>query len=257
MTVKFSANLGFLWQELSLPDAIRAAKTFGFDAVELHWPYNESVDRLKAALDETCLPLLGLNTVRGKVEAGENGLAALPGREGEAQAAIRQALDYAIALDASNIHVMAGKAEGGLAHATYIANLTIACELAAVHGKTILIEPLNDRDAPGYFLRTTDQAIAIIKEVGHANLKLMFDCYHVQIMEGDLCRRFARLIPHIGHVQIAAVPDRGEPDRGEIDYAYVLSQLADLGWGRPVGAEYRPRAGTVDGLNWMAQLKGK
>lgn len=257
MATLFSANLGFLWQEHSLPDAIRAAKTAGFDAVEFHWPYNESVDRLKAALDETGLPLLGLNTVRGKVEAGENGLAALPGREGEAQAAIRQALDYATVLNAGNIHVMAGKADGDLAHATYVANLTIACELAAAHGKTILIEPLNERDAPGYFLRTTDQAIAIIKEVGHANLKLMFDCYHVQIMEGDLCRRLARVMPHIGHVQIAAVPDRGEPDRGEIDYAFVLSELAELGWNKPVGAEYRPRAATADGLGWMSSFAAK
>ncbi|WP_137134062.1 TIM barrel protein [Rhizobium sp. FKY42] len=255
MAIRFSANLGFLWQELTLPDAIRAAKSAGFDAVECHWPYNESVDRLKTALDETGLPMLGLNTVRGKVEAGENGLTALPGRELEAQTAIRQALDYSVALDVPNIHVMAGKASGEMAHATYVANLTIACELAAAQGKTILIEPLNSRDAPDYFLSTTAQAVSVIEEVGHANLKIMFDCYHVQIMEGDLCRRFERLMPHIGHVQIAAVPDRGEPDSGEIDYPYVLSRLAFLGWDHPVGAEYRPRATTDAGLGWMSKFE--
>lgn len=255
MVTRFSANLGFLWQELSLPDAIRAAKAAGFDAVECHWPYNESVDRLKSALDETGLPMLGLNTVRGNVAAGENGLAALPGREAEAQAAIRQAMDYAMALGVPNIHVMAGKAEGDLAQATYVANLTIACELAAAQGKTILIEPLNSRDAPGYFLTTTDQALGVIREVGHVNLKLMFDCYHVQIMEGDLCRRFERLMPYIGHVQIAAVPDRGEPDQGEINYPYVLEKFDLLGWSQPIGAEYRPRSGTDNGLGWMTSFK--
>jgi hypothetical protein len=161
----FSANLGFLWQELPLPDAIRAAKAAGFDAVECHWPYNFDTGAVAAALRETGLTMLGLNTSRGNVESGDNGLAAIPGREDEAQAAIRQAVDYAVAIGALNIHVMAGKAEGEAAHRTFVANLTYACERAAAHGITILIEPLNHRDAPGYFLKTSGQAVAIISQV--------------------------------------------------------------------------------------------
>lgn len=255
MTIRFSANLGFLWQDRPLPDAIHAAKIAGFDAVECHWPYHESVDAVRVALQETGLAMLGLNTLRGKVEQGENGLTALPGREAEAQAAIRQALDYAVALGARNVHVMAGKASGEDAHATYVANLTIACDLAANHGITILIEPLNSRDAPGYFLQTTAQARTIIDEVGRGNLKLMFDCYHVQIMEGDLCRRMESLLPFIGHVQIAAVPDRREPDHGEIHYPFVLKHLAALGYDAPVGAEYRPASTTEAGLGWLVPYR--
>jgi hydroxypyruvate isomerase len=164
----FSANLGFLWQELPLPDAIRAAKAAGFDAVECHWPYNFDTGAVAAALRETGLTMLGLNTSRGNVESGDNGLAAIPGREDEAQAAIRQAVDYAVAIGALNIHVMAGKAEGEAAHRTFVANLTYACERAAAHGITILIEPLNHRDAPGYFLKTSGQAVAIISQVAAA-----------------------------------------------------------------------------------------
>ncbi len=251
----FSANLGFLWQELPLPDAIRAAKAAGFDAVECHWPYNFDAGAVAAALRETGLTMLGLNTSRGNVEAGDNGLAAIPGRENEAQAAIRQAVDYAVAIGALNIHVMAGKAEGEAAHRTFVANLTYACERAAAHGITILIEPLNHRDAPGYFLKTSEQAVAIISQVAANNLKLMFDCYHLQIMEGDISKRLEALQPHIGHVQIAAVPDRAEPDHGELDYRHIVRLLDSLGYEKPLGAEYRPRTTTDAGLSWLSELK--
>lgn len=251
----FSANLGFLWQELSLPDAIRAAKAARFDAVECHWPYNYDADSVAAALRETGLTMLGLNTSRGNVEAGDNGLAAIPGREEEAQAAIRQAVDYAVAIGALNIHVMAGKAEGEAAHRTFVANLAYACECAAAHGITILIEPLNHRDAPGYFLKSSGQAVAIIQEVVASNLKLMFDCYHLQIMEGDISKRLEALQPHIGHVQIAAVPDRAEPDHGELDYRHIVRLLDALGYEKPLGAEYRPKTTTDAGLSWLSGLK--
>ena len=251
----FSANLGFLWQELPLPDAIRAAKAAGFDAVECHWPYNFDAGAVAAALRETGLTMLGLNTSRGNIEAGDNGLAAIPGRENEAQAAIRQAVDYAVAIGALNIHVMAGKAEGEAAHRTFVANLTYACERAAAHGITILIEPLNHRDAPGYFLKTSEQAVAIISQVAANNLKLMFDCYHLQIMEGDISKRLEALQPHIGHVQIAAVPDRAEPDHGELDYRHIVRLLDTLGYEKPVGAEYRPKTTTDAGLSWLSELK--
>lgn len=250
--IQFSANLGFLWTDLSLPDAIRAARSAGFAAVECHWPYETDPSAVKAALDETGLPMLGLNTARGDLGAGENGLSALPGREADARAAIDQALAYARAIGAGAVHVMAGFAEGREAEVTFVSNLTYACQQAG--DITILIEPLNRHDAPGYFLSTTDQAQGIIAQVGAPNLKLMFDCYHVGRMEGDLVTRFAALRPIIGHVQFASVPDRGVPDAGEINYGFVFAELARLGWDRPLGAEYRPKGPTGDTLGWMKSL---
>ena len=249
--LRFSANLGFLWQELSLPDAIRAAKAAGFAAVECHFPYDTPAETVRQALTETGLRMLGLNTTRGRVETGDNGLAAVPGREDEARRSIDQAIDYAAAIGAQNIHVMAGKSKGEEAHDTFIANLRHACERAGKVGATILIEPLNHRDAPGYFLQTTDQALDIISAVGAQNIKLMFDCYHVQIMQGDLTHRLQAHLDAIGHIQIAAVPDRHEPDHGEIDYGYVLRFLEKLGYDRPIGAEYRPATTTEGGLSWL------
>lgn len=249
----FSANLGFLFTDRPLPDAIRAAAAAGFDAVECHWPYEVPAEDVKAALAETGLPMLGLNTRRGR--PGENGLSALPGREAEAREEIDRALAYAEAIGAANVHVMAGFAAGPDAAAAYRANLTYACDAAASAGITILIEPLNHYDAPGYHIGRTDEAVTVIEAVGRPNLKLMFDAYHVQIMEGDLTRRLRALLPMIGHVQIASVPDRGEPDEGEVDLLFVLKALKTLGWTAPVGAEYKPRAGTEAGLGWRARFR--
>ena len=250
----FSANLGFLWTELSLPDAIRAAAVAGFDAVECHWPYDTAPEVVTAALNETGLPMLGLNTVRGDVAGGDNGLAALPGRKDEARAAIDQAIAYAQAIGTPNIHVMAGFSEGDAAQQTFIENLRYACNSAAPHGITILIEPLNHHDAPGYFLNTADQAAEIISAVGALNLKLMFDCYHIQIMQGDVTRRLKQFMPIIGHIQIAAVPSRAEPDDGELDYRYVMRTIRSLGFTAPVGAEYKPTTTTEAGLGWMQKI---
>ena len=249
--MKFSANLGFLWAELPLPDAIRAAHAAGFDAVECHWPYAIPATDVKAALDETGLTMLGLNTDRGDVGAGDNGLCAIAGREDAARASIDQAIAYARVLGTPNIHVMAGFASGAAAHEVFVQNLRYACTQAAVLGMTILIEPLNRFDAPGYFLGTTDQALAVIADVGCANLKLMFDCYHVQQMEGNLCHKIKALAPSIGHIQFAAVPGRGAPDVGEIDYGFVFRTIRDLGYEEPLGAEYKPAGATEPTLGWM------
>lgn len=248
---KFSANLGFLWNDLSLPDAIFAAKAAGFDAVECHWPYAFNPDDVKAALQETGLKMLGLNTVRGNLEAGENGLSALVGREDEAMAAIDDAIQYAVAIDTPNIHVMAGFAKGQEAHNTFVSNLRYACEEAEDYGITILIEPLNHYDAPKYFLSKTGQAKTIIEEVGFTNIKLMFDCYHVQLMEGDLSNRLEKLLPIIGHIQFASVPDRGRPDFGELNYQHIFKAIADMGYDAPLGAEYKPVKPTDETLGWM------
>ena len=251
----FSANLGFLWTDRSLPEAIHAAKQHGFAAVECHWPYQTPASSVAAALDETNLVMLGLNTSRGDVSQGENGLSALPGREAEARVAIDQAITYAAAINAANVHVMAGFAQGPKAHQTFVDNLHYATEQAHRHGMTILIEPLNHYDAPGYFLNTSEQAKIIIEQVNKDNLKLMFDCYHIQIMEGDITRRLTNLLEIVGHIQIASVPLRQEPDSGELDYRHILNVLANLGFHQPIGAEYRPKGCVEAGLNWMDSLE--
>jgi hydroxypyruvate isomerase len=248
---KFSANLGFLWTELTLPEAIHAAARAGFDAVECHWPYSYRAADINAALGATGLTMVGLNTQCGDVEAGEKGLSALPGREPEARAAIDEAIAYAQAINTPNVHVMAGVSCGEQARQTFVDNLYYASKQAAAHGITILIEPLNHRDAPGYFLSTSAQAAEIIATVDVPNLKLMFDCYHLQIMEGNLALSLKELLPIIGHVQIASVPLRQEPDAGEIHYPFLFSVLSDLGYRGYVGAEYKPKATTDEGLGWM------
>ena len=174
--MKLSANLGFLWSEVSLPQAIHAAKTAGFDAVECHWPYDTPTETVAQALADTGLKMLGLNTRRGDVAAGENGLSALPGRSADARTAVDEALAYGVAIGARAVHVMAGRASGSAAEEAYIDTLRYATEQAAGLGMVILIEPLNRHDAPGYFLRTTDQAVAIMDAVGSPALRLMFDC---------------------------------------------------------------------------------
>ena len=252
--MKFSANLGFLWTDRPLPDAIRAAHDAGFDAVECHWPYATAAAETRAALRETGLPMLGLNTRRGTTAIGETGLSALPGREADARAAIDDALAYARATGTRAVHVMAGISAGPQARAAFVGNLTYACRAAARDGITILIEPLNPISVPGYFLNGTGQAADIIREVGQPNLALMFDCFHVQIIEGDVTRRLETLLPLIGHIQIASVPDRGAPDHGELDYGYVLARIAALGWDRPIGAEYQPD--DAHDMRWLARYKG-
>jgi hydroxypyruvate isomerase len=250
---QFSANLGFLWADLPLPKAIAAAKAAGFAAVECHWPYNTPAEDTANALSETGLRMLGINTVRGK--PGENGLAALPGRETDARAAIDQALTYAARIEAGMVHVMAGFASGADALAVFVANLSYAAKQAADLGITILIEPLNRHDAPGYFLQTTDQARDIIATVGERNLKLMFDCYHIGRTEGDISTRFNDLLPIIGHVQFASVPDRGPPDHGELDYRTIFASIAATGWNAPLGAEYKFNGPTSESLGWMVRWR--
>jgi hydroxypyruvate isomerase len=251
--LRFSANLGFLWAELPLIERVAAAKAAGFAAVEFHYPYEVPAATLRAALDEAGLIALGINTRMGS-RPGDFGLAALPGREAEARAAIDEAIAYAAAIGAGAVHVMAGKPEsGGRARRTYLDALAYAASRAEAAGQVVLIEPLNPRDAPGYFLKTSEQAAEIIAELGRGNVKLLFDCYHLQIVEGDLTRRLERLLPIIGHVQIAGVPSRAEPDEGEVAYERLLPALDAMGYAGWVGAEYRPRGRTEDGLGWMGR----
>jgi hydroxypyruvate isomerase len=248
----FSANLGFLWQELSLPDAIRAAKEAGFDAVECHWPYDVPVDAVRQALRETGFVMVSLNTRQGINGPADFGVNAMPGREAEARAYIDEAVAYAASIGCLCINAPAGKTGGtAAAESVYRANLAYASAAAAPHGITVLVEPINQRDAPGYHVSRMEQAIATIEAVGADNLKLLFDCYHTQISQGDLIRRLEAARPYLGHIQLAGVPLRQEPDVGEVSYRDILAAIDAMGWGGYVGAEYRPRGTTDEGLNWL------
>ncbi len=251
----FSANLGFLWTELPLADAIRAAARHGFDAVECHFPYDQDANAVREALAETGLPMLGLNTIRGDLDAGEFGLCALPGQQKRASIAIDQAIDYAVSIGARAVHCMAGRTIAPGARIAFLTNLSYAATRAEKLGMDLLIEPINHRDAPDYHLSLVEDAAEIIDRLPHDNIRIMFDCYHTQIMQGDLCNRFARHIDQIGHVQIASVPDRTAPDHGELDYAYVLKSFRDAGYQGYVGAEYRPDGPTEDTLGWLPKMR--
>ncbi|HWA19153.1 MAG TPA: TIM barrel protein [Devosia sp.] len=250
--MKFSANLGFLFREHSLLDAVRVAGKAGFTAIEAHWPYDTPASDLRAALVDAGLPLLGINTGVGDRARGDFGLSAVPGREAEARAFIDQAIDYAAAAGGNAVHIMAGKAEGENARATFLDNLRYAASRIGDRDIAILIEPLNHRDAPGYFLRTLEQAITIIEAARIPCLKLMFDCYHTQIEGGDLLSRFTAHLAHIGHVQIASVPERAEPDTGEVAYDRLLPAMVAAGYAGWIGAEYKPRTATAEGLGWLS-----
>lgn len=252
---RFSANLGFLFADRPHVERIDAAAKAGFAAVEMHWPYDVPAAELRAALDRNFVTMLGLNTPVGDRARGELGLAAIPGREAEFQAAFDLSLSYSVALGGTAVHCMAGVTSPDMhatAERTFVRNLAVAADKAAKTAMTILIEPLNYRDAPGYFLTHVEQAAAIIEKVGRANVKIMFDCYHVQIMGGDIIRRFERHHDLIGHVQIAAVPSRAEPDEGELNYLAICRAFDRIGYAGWIGAEYKPRRSTEDGLGWLA-----
>jgi len=252
---KFSASLGFLWTEVTLIDAIHAASRAGFDAVECHWPYDTPATLVQDALAVCSIPMLGINTIRGDVAAGENGLAAVPHRRAEARNAITQAIEYAKRIEARNIHVMAGNTKHPDAKSVFLENLDYAATLAQAQGITILIEPLNTYDAPGYFLTHTDQAIELITILGLANIKLMFDCYHVHRMQGDVIGHLTQCMSHIGHIQFAGTPHRTAPHLGDLDYQQVFDHLDRLGWSEPLGAEYKPNGPTEASLSWWPSTK--
>ncbi len=249
----FSANISFMFADRPFLERVAAAANAGFPAVECHFPYEHPIPLLRKLLKAARVRLTGINTAPGE-QPGDWGLACDPKRRTEFRAGVRQALKYATALDVPTIHVMAGQIEEAdrkKARRAYLANMAWAAEAAAKAGRTIVTEPLNSRDKPGYFVSRSDEAAELIREIGHPALKLMFDVYHVQIMEGDVTRRLERHFDIIGHVQIAAVPSRAEPDEGEVNFRHVLKELTRLGYKGYVGAEYKPRGRTEDGLGWM------
>jgi hydroxypyruvate isomerase len=254
---RFSANLGFLWQGLPLIAQMEAAAKAGFRAVEMHWPYDTDPKAVRAACERLGLTMLGVNTVRGDTAKGENGLGALPGRQAEFQAAVDQAIAWQVAAGGTSIHAMAGivkPADKPEATGVWAENLSLAADKAARHGLTILLEPLNPRASPGYFYSTLRGAGEMIARVGKPNVKIMFDVHHVGISEGDVLTNLDTWWPLIGHVQIAAVPSRTEPDEGEINFRAVFEKLDAKGYAGWVGAEYRPRGDMEAGLAWVRNL---
>jgi hydroxypyruvate isomerase len=248
---KFAANIAYLFTECPLIERFAAAAATGFKAVELQFPYDHAPSAVKAELDKHQLTQLGLNTPQGR--EGEFGLAAVPGRERDWDAAFKQALDYIVAIGGSAVHCLAGKVppeQRPAAERTFIANLTRAADLAKEKNITLLIEPINAIDRPDYFLNRVEHAADIIAKVGRPNVKIQFDFYHVQIVGGDLIRRFEKHQPFVGHVQIASVPERHEPDEGEINYPAIFQALDRFGWSGWTACEYRPRGKTEDGLHW-------
>lgn len=258
---RFAANLSFLYGELDFLDRFAAAAADGFGGVEFLFPYEHPAAAIAGRLQAAGLEQVLFNLPPGAWAAGERGLAALPGREAEFAAALDLALEYARVLGCPRLHALAGivapAADRARMHATYVANLRLAARRAAEHGITVLIEPINAHDMPGYFLGTLAQAAALIAEVDEPNLRLQFDLYHAQITEGDLTRKLARYLPITAHVQVASVPARAEPDSGELDAARLFAQLDALGYTGWVGCEYRPRAGTRAGLGWLAPWRAR
>jgi hydroxypyruvate isomerase len=253
---RFAANLAYLFTEHPFMERFAAAAAAGFKAVELQFPYEFAPTAVKAELARHDLTMLGINTPPGRRDAGEFGLAAIVGREADFATLFRQALDYVVAIGGRQIHCLAGKIppEGRpAAENVFVRNLAVAADMAREANITVLIEPINPRDRPDYFLTRAEHAADIIAKVARPNVRIQFDFYHAQIVGGDLIRRFDKHLPVVGHVQIAAVPSRHEPDEGEVSYPAIFAALDRAGYRGWVGCEYNPRGRTEDGLTWLRE----
>lgn len=252
---KFAANLTMMFNEVPFPERFAAAAKAGFKAVEFLFPYDHAPQEVAQWLKQNKLENVLFNMPPGNWAAGERGMAALPGREDEFRASVARALDYAQALGTQRLHAMAGLLtadhDPNRCRETYIENLRYAAREVGKQGRMLLIEPINTRDIPGYYLNTQAEAHAIRESVGEPNLKVQMDFYHAQIVEGDLAVKFKKHFDGIGHIQIAGVPSRHEPDDGEVNYSYLFRLMDELGYAGSVGCEYRPRGRTEDGLGWM------
>jgi 2-dehydrotetronate isomerase len=257
--LRFAANLSFQYQEYAFLERFQHAAKDGFAGVEYLFPYEYDPAVLLAILNEHSLTQVLFNTPPGDSSRGERGLAALPGREEEFQLSIDLALQYADVLGNKLLHVMAGLIPPGQDRSecrdVFVRNVAYATHAAAAHSVTILIEPINTRDIPGYFLNHQHEAHEICRDVGAPNLKVQADLYHCQIVEGDLATMLKERIDGIGHIQIAGVPERQEPDTGEVNYNYLLPLIDSLGYTGWIGCEYRPKVNTSAGLSWMTRWR--
>ena len=252
---RFAANLSMMFTEVPFPQRFEAAARAGFTAVEFLFPYDFPAEDIARWLADNNLQNVLFNLPPGDWAAGERGCASIPGRETEFLGGVERALEYADRLGTPNLHAMAGLMPSGADRRrhreVYVGNLKAAAPRVAQHGRTLLIEPINPRDIPGFFLNTQAEAHAIREEVREAGLKVQMDFYHAQIVGGDLAMTFKKYFEGIGHVQIAGVPARNEPDRGEVNYEYLFDLMDESGYAGWVGCEYRPVGRTEDGLAWL------
>ena len=251
---RFAANISFMFNEVAFAERFEAAARAGFKAVEFLNPFELPKADLVARLKNNGLTPALFNMAHGDWTKGERGMSAIPGREAEFDKSVAAALEYADATGCKRLFAMAGLIHHGATRAAYVANLKRAARMAAVHGVDVIIEPINTRDIPGYFLNTTGEARSIIYEVAEPNVGLQFDLYHRQIMEGDVAMAIREFGSLARHYQIASPPDRGEPDDGEMNYAYLFKLIDESGFKGYVGCEYKPRKGTVEGLKWAKNL---
>lgn len=257
----FAANLSMMYQEVSFLERFAFAAADGFAGVEYLFPYEYDAHTLRELLEKYGLRQALFNAPPGDWAAGERGVASLPGREDEFIQAMEKALHYAAVLNCKTVHVMAGNAIPLVSRerqrAIYAANIARAADMAAKEGVTIVLEPINRRNMPQYFLERQDEAQAIVAELNRPNIAVQFDVYHCQITEGDVTTRLRRDSKNIGHIQIAGVPDRHEPDTGEINYEWVFRLLDDMKYSGWVGCEYIPAGNTSAGLGWFAPWRDK
>ena len=253
---QLAANLSMLFTELDFLDRFEAAARAGFRGVEYLFPYDFPMEQLRDRLEQNQLTQVLHNLPAGDWQAGERGIACDPSRVGEFQEGVGQAIAYAKALGCGQVNCLAGIAPNGIDEGTlretFVSNQTFAANELAKADITLLIEPINTRDIPGFYLCHTQQALECMAAAGASNLKLQYDAYHMQIMEGDLAQTIEGHMDRIGHIQIADNPGRNEPGTGEINYSYLLPLLDRLGYAGWVGCEYRPLAATEDGLGWAA-----
>jgi hydroxypyruvate isomerase len=253
--IRLAANISTMFTELPFADRIGAAARAGFKAIECQFPYVVEPREIAQRLSANGMKWVLFNAPPGNAEAAERGIASLPGREAEFDAGITRALEYLAVTGCQRVHVMAGLLPPGVDRdrhlEKYVANLAHAAKRLADVGATVMIEPINTRvDVPGYLLDSTKLAVECIRAVNRPNIKLQYDVYHMQIMEGDLMRSVERLLPWIGHIQIADNPGRHEPGTGEIAFERLLRHIDAVGYDGHIGCEYLPAAGTVDGLGW-------
>jgi len=255
---RFAANLSMMFAEVPFLDRFGAAAAAGFKAVEFLFPYDHPPEAVAQLLAEHGLEIALFNLPPGDWDGGERGLAALPGREADFAAALDRAIPYVEAIRPPRMHMMAGippaSADPAACRASYLANLRLAADRLAPLEVTVLAEPINTRDIPGYYLNRQETAIGLLEASGAANTALQMDLYHCQIVEGDLAMAIRRWFGRIGHIQIAGVPDRHEPDGGEVNYPYLFQLLDDLGYTGWIGCEYRPLGKTEEGLGWIRAL---
>ncbi|MBB4008401.1 2-oxo-tetronate isomerase [Allorhizobium taibaishanense] len=249
----FAANLTMMFTEWSFLDRFDAAAQAGFSAVEYLFPYDFAPEAIQERLVRNNLTQALFNMPPGDWAAGERGLAALPERFDEFKSGVERALEYAEATGVNRIHMMAGQADAADADAkaSYLRAVDHASRRLAEKGIDLLLEPINSRNMPGYFLNSFDRALQVIEAASLPNVKLQFDIYHCQILHGDVTIRLRRDFAHVGHVQIASIPSRNEPDGEELNYPFVFSELDRLGYAGFVGCEYNPRGKTLDGLGWF------